>query len=117
MYLVFIRPLGADAKSRPQSAPSGRPTPSKHGGDDSNRDSSGDSHASVSTRSNQSAEGDLSAYSTDVSERLLAKGRETQRRKVELLKQREAEDAQKAQRVVPTSKGTNIIAANNDGVK
>lgn len=60
---------------------------------------------------------DPAVRSADVSERLLARGREAQRRKVELLKERESEDARNAQRVVPTNKVSKDIAMNSEGIR
>ena len=62
-------------------------------------------------------ERDPHLVSADVSERLLAKGRESQRRKVELLKEREQEEARNTQRAVPISKGTTAIAMSSEGVR
>jgi hypothetical protein len=59
---------------------------------------------------------DPSLLSADVSERLLARGRESQRHRTELLREREAQDARNAERTVPTSKGSSMIASSSEGV-
>lgn len=60
---------------------------------------------------------DTAVCSEDVSERLIAKGREAQRRKVKQLLEKEEEDAKYAFKSVPICKGSETIVANNDSMK
>ena len=60
---------------------------------------------------------DPSLVSEDVAERLLARGRQSQRRKAELLNKREHECARNAEKSVPTSKGSELIASQNEGIR
>ena len=71
------------------------------------------SHSEGRGETQQSDTKDCRLTSADVSERLLAKGRDAQRRKVELLKAKEDEEARNARRAVPISKGTESIIAHS----
>ena len=72
---------------------------------------------STNALSTQSANISSELSSTDVAARLLARGKESQRLRTELIRKRELEEAQEALRKIPVSKGTELIAAHNEGIR
>lgn len=101
--------------ARPQSAP---PSKNRSVLSAARGDGRGDqSGSSAESGCAASSNGNHSITSSDVSERLLARGREAQKRKHQLLKEREEEEARNMKRAVPTSRGTEIIASQNEGIR